>query len=355
MRFSSLILITLYNCLIVIASNQQDKMCKIMALTDVHNRKLLKNHTTFNITGIDEENCSVKCYLNDFCQSTIYNHTSKTCHISTSTRHQHPGDFVDDPETSYRGTENDCIPGSCSADRMCKADFTVGGFSCVCPVGSSTCVHTNCAEVLSGGGTTSGVYMVDPDGQGAFQVFCDQETFGGGWTVFQRRQDGSVDFWRDWAEYKNGFGDLQGEHWLGLDRIQRLTNAVATELRVDMEADAGETAHAQYGHFSIAAESDIYRLSVGGYSGTAGDSFAARHNNAVFSTKDRDNDSWNPSCAVRFKGAWWYTDCHDSNLNGYYYGGPCPYAEGLTWKAWKTHEYSLLRTEMKIRPKGFTP
>ncbi|XP_048590523.1 uncharacterized protein LOC5517493 [Nematostella vectensis] len=266
MRFSSaVILITLYNCLTVIASNHQDKNCKTMAFRDIHNKKILKNHTTYNITGIDEEDCSVKCYLNDFCQSTNYNHTSKTCHINTSTRHQHPDDLVDDPETSYRGTENDCIPGSCSADRMCKADFKVGGFSCVCPVGSSKCVPTNCAEVLSGGGTTSGVYMVDPAGQGAFQVFCDQKTLGGGWTVFQRRQDGSVDFWRDWAEYKNGFGDLQGEHWLALDRIHRLTNAVANELRVDMVAEAGETAHAQYGHFTVAAESDKYRLSVSGY------------------------------------------------------------------------------------------
>ncbi|EDO45449.1 predicted protein, partial [Nematostella vectensis] len=217
-------------------------------------------------------------------------------------------------------------------------------------------VPTNCAEVLSGGGTTSGVYMVDPAGQGAFQVFCDQKTLCGGWTVFQRRQDGSVDFWRDWAEYKNGFGDLQEEHWLGLDRIHRLTNAVANELRVDMEADAGETAHAQYGHFSVAAETDKYRLSVGGYSGSAGDSFTY-HNNFAFSTKDQGNDDkTDESCAVKFKGAWWYGRCHHSNLNGIYFvNSNSLYGQGINWMHWKGHNYSLKRTEMKIRPKGSAP
>ncbi|EDO45446.1 predicted protein, partial [Nematostella vectensis] len=188
------------------------------------------------------------------------------------------------------------------------------------------------------------------------KVFCDQETLGGGWTVFQRRQDGSVDFYQNWTEYKNGFGDLQGEHWLGLDRIHRMNNAVTNELRVDMVADAGETAHAQYGHFSVAAEYDKYRLSVGGYSGSAGDSFAY-HNNFAFSTKDQDNDDkTDESCAVTFKGAWWYGGCHHSNLNGFYFvNSQSPYGQGINWLDWKGYDYSLKRTEMKIRPKGSAP
>ncbi|EDO45477.1 predicted protein, partial [Nematostella vectensis] len=98
-------------------------------------------------------------------------------------------------------------------------------------------------------------------------VFCDQETSGGGWTVFQKRQDGSVDFYRNWTEYKHGFGDLQGEFWLGLEKIHRLTSVISNELRVDMEAEAGETAYAQYNIFSIASESKEYELHVYGYSG----------------------------------------------------------------------------------------
>ncbi|KAL9985587.1 hypothetical protein ACROYT_G008009 [Oculina patagonica] len=81
----------------------------------------------------------------------------------------------------------------------------------------------DCAELYRSGQRISGVYTIDPDGSGAFDVFCDQTTAGGGWTVFQRRMDGSVDFYGGWADYKNGFGNLSGEFWLGLDKIHRLT------------------------------------------------------------------------------------------------------------------------------------
>lgn len=82
------------------------------------------------------------------------------------------------------------------------------------------------------------VYTVDPDGSGVFDVFFDQTTDGGGWTVFQKRIDGSVDFYRYWADYKNGFSNLNGEFWLGLDKIHRLVNSDAFEFRVDLE-DSG--------------------------------------------------------------------------------------------------------------------
>ena len=92
----------------------------------------------------------------------------------------------------------------------------------------------NCAELYKSGEKISGVYTIDPDGAGAFDVFCDQKTAGGGWTVFQKRLDGSVDFYRGWADYKRGFGNLNGEFWLGLDKIHRLTKT-KNKLRVDLE------------------------------------------------------------------------------------------------------------------------
>ena len=103
-------------------------------------------------------------------------------------------------------------------------------------------------------------------------VFCDMTMDGGGWTVFQRRLNGSVDFYRDWASYKNGFGDLNGEFWLGNDNIHRLTAVDDVTLRVDLEDFDGNIKHAEFAIFKVADEGDKYRLEIGGYNGTAGDS-----------------------------------------------------------------------------------
>ena len=98
-------------------------------------------------------------------------------------------------------------------------------------------------------------------------MFCDQTTTGAGWLVFQKRLDGSVDFYRDWAEYKRGFGSLTGEVWLGLDKIHRLTSNGYYKLRVDLEDFSANTYYAEYDFFKVASEGEKYELSVGRYSG----------------------------------------------------------------------------------------
>ena len=117
------------------------------------------------------------------------------------------------------------------------------------------------------GARSSGVYSINPDDSGAFDVFCDQTTAGGGWTVFQKRLDGSVDFFLGWANYKRGFGNLNGEFWLGLDKIHRLTSSGNYKLRVDLEDFEGNSAFAEYSLFAVGNEGTKYKLSVGGYSG----------------------------------------------------------------------------------------
>ena len=188
---------------------------------------------------------------------------------------------------------------------------------------------------------------MNPDGKGSFTVYCDMRTDGGGWTVFQRRQDGSVDFYRGWNDYKSGFGQLTAEFWLGNDKIHRLTTSRPSSLRVELEDWNRGRVYAKYGRFSIGDEHAQYRLEVSSYSGTAGDSLA-RHNNMAFSTKDRDNDRWSRDCAVEWTGAWWYKSCFESNLNGKYlgskYGG-----HGVGWHRYKS-TLSLKFTEMKLRP-----
>ena len=175
------------------------------------------------------------------------------------------------------------------------------------------------------------------------------ETGGGGWTVFQRRMDGSHDFYLNWTDYDLGFGDLDGEFWLGLNKIHRLTTS-SSSLRFDLEDFVGTKKYAKYSSFSIGNALTQYLLTVNGYTGNAGDSIMF-HNGAKFSTKDRDNDNRsNLSCAITYKGAWWYKSCHRSNLNGrYLFGTHSSPADGVNWYHWKGYQYSLKFTEIKLR------
>ena len=215
-------------------------------------------------------------------------------------------------------------------------------------------VYGDCNVALTQGQTRSGLYIIKPDSQPAFRTYCDMTTDGGGWTVFQRRMDGSVDFYRYWADYQQGFGNPSGEFWLGLDKLHRLASAT-TQLRVDMRDFEGNSAYAKYTSFSIGDSASKYILTVSGYSGTAGDSLTSlwygTHNLSRFSTRDQDNDICSCSCAQSHKGAWWYFSCHGSNLNALYHGGPhSSNADGVNWITWKGFQYSLKFTEMKLRP-----
>ena len=134
------------------------------------------------------------------------------------------------------------------------------------------------------------------------------ETDGGGWTVFQRRKDGSVDFYRNWTDYEEGFGDLNGEFWLGLSKIHCLTqDGTDYTLRVDLEDFENETRYAKYPTFNIGNSTTDYTITVGGYCGDAGDSMTSSGygyvNGMKFSTKDRDNDIHldpTSNCAVTY-------------------------------------------------------
>jgi hypothetical protein len=216
----------------------------------------------------------------------------------------------------------------------------------------------NCKEYRSGkpgyassGATGDGYYRIDVDGPGGatghVDVLCDMTTDGGGWTVIQRRVNGTVDFYRTYAEYAVGFG-TDAEYWIGNNRLAVMT-AGGANLRIDMQRYTGETAYAQYNSFTVAPASDGYRMTTNWVGGTAGDSLSAQ-NGYQFTTKDVDQDTHPDNCAVLFKGAWWYTTCHSSNLNGAYLNGPHEsYADGVEWYAWTQHYESLTKTEMKIR------
>ena len=176
------------------------------------------------------------------------------------------------------------------------------------------------------------------------------ETDGGGWTVFQRRMDGTQNFYLYWKNYALGFGKLDKEFWLGLNKIHRLTTSGgSSSLRVDLEDFDGNKTFANYSVFSVANPLTQYKLTVGGYSGNCGDSLSW-HNQMRFTTQDKDNDRSFGQCALRFKGAWWYNKCHDSDLNGLYLvGHHTSYGDGVNWFHCRGLQYSFRRTEMKVR------
>ncbi|XP_049297123.1 ficolin-1-like [Anopheles funestus] len=203
-------------------------------------------------------------------------------------------------------------------------------------------VYTSCGEVPS-----SGIYSIKPDNtfNEPMRVLCDQDYESGGWIVFQHRFNGSTNFYRNWQEYKNGFGNLDGEFWLGLDRIHQLTVSRPHELVVLLEDFDGYKIYAKYDQFEIGDENEKYVLKkLRNYSGSDGNFFY--HDRGMkFSTFDADNDASSRNCADTLNGAWWFRDCGYSNLNGRYGTGD-DYTKTFNWFR------DLLKiSKMMIRPK----
>ncbi|XP_067676456.1 fibrinogen-like protein A [Haliotis asinina] len=181
-----------------------------------------------------------------------------------------------------------------------------------------------------------GVYRIKPtDGKGSFLAYCDMT--GGGWLVFQRRMDGSEDFYRTWFEYMDGFGNLTREFWLGNEKIHRLTKQKTYELRIDVENKSGSL-YAEYNSFHLGSMSEFYTLFIGTYSGTAGDKMLYS-NNTRFSAQNLDLDTFPRNCADENRGAWWYNACAKAELNRLY-------SKTIYWQGMS----GIISSSMKIRP-----
>uniref|UniRef100_A0A8D2DJN3 Tenascin-N n=1 Tax=Sciurus vulgaris TaxID=55149 RepID=A0A8D2DJN3_SCIVU len=213
---------------------------------------------------------------------------------------------------------------------------------------------SDCSQVQQNSNAASGLYTIYLNGDASrpLEVYCDMDTDGGGWIVFQRRNTGQLDFFKRWRSYVEGFGDPMKEFWLGLEKLHNLTTGTPTryEVRVDLQT-VNESAYAVYDFFQVASSKERYRLSVGKYRGTAGDALTY-HNGWKFTTFDRDNDIALSNCALTHHGGWWYKNCHLANPNGKY--GETKHSEGVNWEPWKGHEFSIPYVELKIRPHGYS-
>nr|XP_034320067.1 microfibril-associated glycoprotein 4 isoform X7 [Crassostrea gigas] len=192
-------------------------------------------------------------------------------------------------------------------------------------------IFGDCKDLKLFGNDSDGLYTVYPDPltETPVVVYCDMTTDAGGWTVFQHRRDGSVNFFQILDSYKNGFGHPSGEHWIGNDNLHKLTTLGTTDLYVRLEAFSGDWYFAKYGDFSVADESDGYRLRLkaGSYEGNAGDAMGSHESTDPsgmnFSIRDIDYDYAPAECTKGRLGAWWYNNCTLTNLNGIYGNGLC--------------------------------
>ena len=210
---------------------------------------------------------------------------------------------------------------------------------------------SSCHSLLKNGHTESGEYKVKINNV-IKTVYCDMDTLDGGWTIIQRRGDFGRNknyFLRSWKDYKNGFGDPVEDVWLGLEAVHHLTNEDEFQLMITLRDFDNNSTNLIVNNFTVGNEESGFKISYKNYNSKIGNSLPAR--GTKFSTIDQDNDAWSKNCAKRFSGAWWYSACHNSNLNGLYLRGKHEsFGNGVNWYHWKGYHYSLKYTEMKIRP-----
>ncbi|EAT34231.1 AAEL013506-PA [Aedes aegypti] len=211
--------------------------------------------------------------------------------------------------------------------------------------------YKSCAEEPT---KISGPYQLQPfPHDKPIGAYCEQKLHGGGWLVIQSRFDGSEDFFRNFTDYKKGFGKLTGEFWYGLEKIFKLTAFRNTQLLIELKNFKGKYKYAKYDEFEIGSEVESYALKkLGAYCGTAGDGLRYNHLQ-LFKTLDHNgnkknkNKKYERNCAVERLGAWWYKDCSFSNLNGLYGNKIGP--KYMTWYPFSDSDEGLAFSRMMIR------
>uniref|UniRef100_A0A1A8JX25 Angiopoietin-like 4 n=2 Tax=Nothobranchius kuhntae TaxID=321403 RepID=A0A1A8JX25_NOTKU len=225
------------------------------------------------------------------------------------------------------------------------------------PIQRESGLAQDCHDLFMRGQKASGVYTIQPEGSQPFSVLC-QMTPEGGWTIIQKRQDGSQNFNQFWESYKNGFGSLNGEFWLGLDNIHSLSKQGQYILQVELSDEAGQQREARY-KFQLDGEEKMFALHLEqeSPSGVQEDIVIAGASGLPFSTADRDNDlAADINCAQMLSGGWWFSSCGESNLNGKFPRRPGQLRkhqsgrQSMFWTIRAGQSSSLRTTLLKIAP-----
>ncbi|KAM7378965.1 hypothetical protein PAMP_004550 [Pampus punctatissimus] len=210
----------------------------------------------------------------------------------------------------------------------------------------------DCSELFNRGERVSGVYAIRPSRSEPFMAFCDMSKEHGA-TVIQRRSDGSVNFDQSWEKYENGFGDFQGEFWLGLRKIHSLAARGNSVLRIQLEDWKQGRRFIEYRFYLSGPESN-YTIHLTHLSGDLPDPMS-NHTGMMFSTKDRDNDkNQDSNCANNYTGGWWFNACGDTNLNGRYFNmrpkGRGERRRVIQWKPGRKASDFLKFTQISVHP-----
>lgn len=151
--------------------------------------------------------------------------------------------------------------------------------------------------------------LIQKKGLSKLQNLLDNLLPGSGWSLILQRIDGIENFNRTWDEYRRGFGRFDADFFLGLDKIYNLTSAQRYELLVLLELGNGTKQYAQYDNFKIADNTDLYRLSLGEFSGNVMADNLSMHTREPFSTYNSDTDDSLGNCGAENGGGFWYTGC----------------------------------------------
>ncbi|CAL4093287.1 unnamed protein product, partial [Meganyctiphanes norvegica] len=282
--------------------------------------------------------------------------------------------------TTHSPGPSSCSP-SCSSSRSPSSSFSSASSSSSSSSSSSTIVDItcncgfirkprSCLELMHRGYNSSGVYKIAPCDQrpcDEVEVYCDMETDGGGWTVFQNRgKNITMEFNRNFKDYAHGFGDAITDFWLGNDYIHCLTSQTYTQLMVIMEDWCGKILKESYACFFVADWSSRYELRLKNVTLDSRTDSLMPHSNARFSTYDKDTANRR---AQQLKGGWWHSAPY-SNLNGMYRtredSSYCCHQrnntlmkqntqqqsckpDGIFWRKWHGITYSLKKTTMMLR------